>query len=81
MPDYINEFLARLSSIIAWILAGLLSVERLGLTGTLARLSFVERLVLAVAASQIVLLIVAILIEFSARKRRSVHELEHAAQQ
>ena len=81
MPDYTNEILARLSSIIAWILAGLSSVERLGLTGTLARLSFVERLVLAVAASQIVLLILAILIEFSARKRRSVHELEHAAQQ
>ena len=81
MPDYINEILARLSSVIARILAGLSSVERLGLTETFARLSFVEALVLVVAASQVVLLVLAILIEFSARKRRTVHELELADQQ
>jgi fused signal recognition particle receptor len=76
-----NEILARLSSVIVRILDGLSSVERLGLTETLARLSLVDRLVLAVAASQIVLLVLATLIEFSARKRRSVHELERAAEQ
>jgi len=67
VPDYINQILARLSSLISETLAGL---------------SFVDRLVLVVAASQIVLLILAMLIEFSARKRRrSVHELERAAEQ
>jgi fused signal recognition particle receptor len=66
VPDYINEILARLSSVIARILAGLSSVERL---------------VLVVAASQVVLLVLAVLIEFSARKRRRVHELELADQQ
>lgn len=67
MPDYIAEIPARLSSVISETLAGL---------------SFVDRLVLVVAASQIVLLVLAILIEFSARKRRrSVPELERAAEQ
>ncbi len=92
MADYTNEIRDRLSAVVAWsvaelsavltwILAELSSVERLGLTETFARLSFVERMVLVVAGSQVVMLIVAILIEFSARKRRSVHDLEHAAQQ
>jgi fused signal recognition particle receptor len=81
VPDYINEIPARLSAVITWILAELSSVERLGLTETFAKLSFVERLVLVVAASQVVVLVLAILIEFSARKRRSVHDLEPTAQQ
>ena len=46
MPDYINEIPAKLSSVIARILAGLSSVENLGLTETFARLPFVERLIL-----------------------------------
>ena len=81
MPDYINEIPAKLSSVIARIPAELSSVENLGLTETFARLPFVERLVLVVAVAQVVLLVLAILIEFSARKRRRVHDLEHEAQQ
>jgi fused signal recognition particle receptor len=81
VPDYINEIPARLSSVIARILAALSSVEHLGLTETFARLPLVERLLLIVAASQVVVLVLAILIEFSARKRRSVHELERDSQQ
>jgi fused signal recognition particle receptor len=81
VPDYINEILAKLSSVIARILAGLSSVENLGLTETFARLPLVERLILVVAVAQVVLLVLAILIEFSARKRRRVHDLEHEAPQ
>jgi fused signal recognition particle receptor len=81
VPDYINEIRDRLSAVVAWFLAQLSSVERLGLTETFARLSFVERMVLIVAASQVVLLVFASLIEFSARKRRRVRDLEHDAQQ
>jgi len=57
VPDYINEIRDRLSAIVAWFLAQLSSVERLGLTETFTRLSFVERMVLIVAASQVVLLV------------------------
>ena len=81
MPDYTNEIRDRLYAFVAWVLAQLSSVERLGLTETFARLSFVERMVLIVAASQVVLLVFATLIEFSARKRRRVRDLEHAVQQ
>jgi fused signal recognition particle receptor len=81
VPDYINEIRDRLSAVVAWFLAQLSSVERLGLTETFARLSFVERMVLIVAASQVVLLVFASLIEFSARKRRRVRDLEHDAHQ
>jgi fused signal recognition particle receptor len=81
VPDYVNEIRDRLSTVIAWILAQLSSVERFGLTEMFARLSFVERMVLIVAASQVVLLVFASLIEFSARKRRRVRDLEHDAHQ
>jgi fused signal recognition particle receptor len=90
VPDYITKILARLSTtitpILAWlssvlaaILAWLSSFDRQTLPEVFAKLSFVDRLVLVVAASQIVLLGLAILIEFSARKRRRVPTLEHAA--
>ncbi len=77
MPDYKTE-------IFAW----LASVDRLAMRfagDAMATLSsvdpFVLRLALVVAASQVVLLIVANLIEFSARKRlRSTHELELATE-
>jgi fused signal recognition particle receptor len=81
VPDYTNEIRDRLYAFVAWVLAQLSSVERLGLTETFARLSFVQRMVLIVAASQVVLLVFATLIEFSARKRRRVRDLEHAVQQ
>jgi len=68
-----------LSSVEATILAWLSSFDRLTLSEVLARLSFVDRLVLVVAASQVVLLVLAILVEFSARKRRRVPTLEHPA--
>lgn len=90
MPDYITKVLARLSTaitpILAWlssvlaaILAWLSSFDRQTLPEVLAKLSFVDRLVLVVAASQIVLLGLAILIEFSARKRRRVPTVGRAA--
>jgi fused signal recognition particle receptor len=47
----------------------------------LSRLTFIDRLVLEAAASQIVALIAAILIEFSARKRRRARPSEHATEQ
>jgi fused signal recognition particle receptor len=47
----------------------------------LSRLTFIDRLALEVAASQIVVLIAAILIEFSARKRRRARPSEHATEQ
>jgi len=47
----------------------------------LSRLTFIDRLALEAAASQVVVLIAAILIEFSARKRRRVRPLEHAPEQ
>lgn len=82
MLEYVNEILARLSAVIARMLAELSFLERLSPAEILARLSFVDRLVLVVAASQVLLFILAILIEFSARKRRqSVDELERAAKQ
>ena len=82
MPDYINEILTRSSAVINEILAGLASLEHLTPAEMLARLSLVDRLVLVVAASQAVLLFLAILIEFSARKRRqSIPELQRAAEQ
>jgi fused signal recognition particle receptor len=78
VSDYETKILAWLSSV------GRLAMRLAG--GALTTLSsvdpFVLRLVLVVAASQIALLVVAILIEFSARKRRrSAHELERAAEQ
>ncbi len=73
--------LAWLSSAMAAIFTWLSSLERLTPAEMLARLSFVDRLVLVVAASQVLLFVLAILIEFSARKRRRVHELEHAVEQ
>ena len=47
----------------------------------LSRLTFIDRLALEAAASQIVVLIAAILIEFSARKRRRARPSEHATEQ
>lgn len=55
------------------------------ITAIVSRLTLVDRLLLEAAASQIVVLIAAILIEFSARKRRRLHapateQAERAAQ-
>ena len=47
----------------------------------LPRLTFIDRLALEVAASQVVVLIAAILIEFSARKRRRARPSEHVTEQ
>jgi fused signal recognition particle receptor len=47
----------------------------------LPRLTFIHRLALEVAASQVVVLIAAILIEFSARKRRRARPSERAPEQ
>jgi fused signal recognition particle receptor len=47
----------------------------------LSRLTLIDRLALEVAASQVVVLIAAILIEFSARKRRRARPSEHATEQ
>jgi len=71
--------LAWLSYVSTAILARLSSFDRFTLAEVLARLSFVDRVVLVVAASQVVLLVLAILVEFSARKRRRVPTLERAA--
>ncbi|MGZ6195841.1 MAG: hypothetical protein ACXWML_11515, partial [Candidatus Binataceae bacterium] len=79
MPDYLNQILARLSAFIARMPAELSSLEHLAPAEILARLSFVDRLVLLVAAIQVVLFVLAILIEFSVRKRRRA--LDHAAEQ
>jgi fused signal recognition particle receptor len=46
----------------------------------LSRLTFIDRLALEAAASQVVVLIAAILIEFSARKRRRARPSEHATE-
>jgi fused signal recognition particle receptor len=81
VPDYINQILGRLSALIARMLAGLASLEHLGPAEILARLSLVEGLVLVVVAGQIVLFVAAMLIEFSARKRRRADELGRAAEQ
>jgi len=71
VPDYIAKIPVWLTHVKTGILAVLASADPL-----------VLRLVLVVAASQIVLLGLAILIEFSVRKRRrSVHELERATEQ
>ena len=67
-----SAVLAWLSSLMAATLAWLSSIERLSPAEMLARLSFVDRLVLIVAAIEVVLFVLAILIEFSARKRRRV---------
>jgi fused signal recognition particle receptor len=58
-----------------------LSYARLALTEDFAKLSVVDRLILVVAASQVVLLVFAILIEFSARKRRRVRAPGRDAEQ
>jgi fused signal recognition particle receptor len=71
--------LAWLSYVSTAILAWLSSFDRFTLAEVLARLSFVDRVVLVVAASQVVSLVLAILVEFSARKRRRVPTLERAA--
>jgi fused signal recognition particle receptor len=76
-----SAVLAWLSSLMAATLAWLSSIERLGPAEMLARLSFVDRLVLIVAAIEVVLFVLAMLIEFSARKRRRVRALEPAAEQ
>jgi fused signal recognition particle receptor len=89
VPDYKTEILAWLAYVKTGTLAGLASVDRLAMRfagDAMATLSsvdpFVLRLALVVAASQVVLLVLAILIEFSARKRRrSVHEPERAVEQ
>ena len=75
MPDYLNQILARLSAFIARMPAELSSLERLTPAEILARLSFVDRLVLLVAAIEVVLFVLAVLIEFSVRKRRRVLDL------
>ncbi|MGZ3511689.1 MAG: signal recognition particle-docking protein FtsY [Candidatus Binataceae bacterium] len=79
MPDCLNQILARLSAFIARMPAELSSLEHLAPAEILAQLSFVDRLVLLVAAIQVVLFVLAVLIEFSVRKRRRA--LDHAAEQ
>ena len=81
MPDYINQIPGRLSAFIARMLVGLASLEHLSPAEILARLSLVERLALVVVASQIVLFVAAMLIEFSARKRRRADQLGRAAEE
>jgi len=81
VPDYINQIPGRLSAFIARMLVGLASLEHLSPAEILARLSLVERLALVVVASQIVLFVAAMLIEFSARKRRRADELGRAAEE
>ena len=70
MPDYLNQILARLSAFVARMPAELSSLEHLTPAEILARLTFVDRLVLLVAAIEVVLFVLAVLIEFSVRKRR-----------
>ena len=77
----ITAIFARLSSAMAAIFAWLSSLDHLTLSEIVAKLSFVDRLALIVVASQVVLLVLAILIEFSARKRRRFRTLESAAAQ
>jgi fused signal recognition particle receptor len=79
VPDYLNQILARLSAFIARMPAELSSLEHLTPAEILAPLSFVDRLVLLVAAIEVVLFVLAVLIEFSVRKRRRA--LDHAAEQ
>ncbi|HTJ08351.1 MAG TPA: signal recognition particle-docking protein FtsY [Candidatus Binataceae bacterium] len=70
MPDYLNQILARLSAFIAGMPAELSSLEHLTPAEILARLTFVDRLVLLVAAIEVVLFVLAVVVEFSARKWR-----------
>ncbi|HEY2523640.1 MAG TPA: signal recognition particle-docking protein FtsY [Candidatus Binataceae bacterium] len=81
MPDYIHQIVGRLSAFVAAMLAGLASLEHLSPAEILARISLIDRLVLIVVASQVVLFVVAMLIEFSARKRRRADELGRAAEE
>ena len=79
MPDYIRQIVGRLSALVAKVIAALAALEHLSPAEILARLSLIDRLVLIVAASQVVLFVTAMLIEFSARKRRRSDELGRPA--
>ena len=81
LSSVMTEILAWLSSALAAAMAWLSSVDRLVPSEIIGKLSLADRLVLIVAASQVVLLVLAILVEFSARKRRRVRTLEPAAGQ
>jgi fused signal recognition particle receptor len=88
VSDYIAEILTWLSKVKSEFFAGLASADHFALhlvREAVATLSSVDplvlRLVLVLVASQIATLILAISIEFSARKRRSLATLERAAQQ
>jgi fused signal recognition particle receptor len=85
VANYKTEILAWLTYVIAEITAGLSSIDRFWMRlaheaeATLSSVDpLVVRLVLIVAAIQAVLLLLAISIEFSARKRRRVRTLERA---
>jgi fused signal recognition particle receptor len=73
--------LAWLSSALTVILGWLSSLDGLSLSEVFAKLSFVDQLLLVVAASQVVMFVLATLVEFSARKRRRIPILEPAAEQ
>ena len=69
MAEYLNKIISGLSSDLSAGIAWLSSLEQLSID-RLARLSLIDKLLLILLASQVLLFIVACLIEFSARKRR-----------
>jgi fused signal recognition particle receptor len=81
VPDYIRQIVGRFSALVAKVIAALAALEHLSPAEILARLSLIDRLVLIVAASQVVLFVTAMLIEFSARKRRRSDELGRPAEE
>ena len=81
LSSIIAAAVAWLSSVFAVIVAWLASLESLPLSEVFAKLSLADRLALLVAASQVVLLVLAISVEFSARKRRRAPILEPSADQ
>ncbi|HLK86542.1 MAG TPA: signal recognition particle-docking protein FtsY [Candidatus Binataceae bacterium] len=78
MADYLDKIISGLSSGLSAAADRLSSLEQLSLD-RLARLSLIDKLALILLASQVLLFIVACLIEFSARKRRGFRAIEPVA--
>ena len=78
MTDYLDKIISGLSSDVSAAAAWLSSLERLSLD-RLAQLSFIDKLLLILLASQVLLFIVACLVEFSVRKRRRLQITRPAA--
>ncbi len=78
MADYLDKIISGLSPDLSAAAAWLSSLEQLSLD-RLARLPLIDKLVLILLTGQILLLAVACLIEFSARKRRRFRPTEPVA--